>query len=43
MYLVMEEGCQKSKKLSYTAKFKHEVVQCTKEKGNCEAAAVFLS
>jgi transposase-like protein len=37
----MEEGCQKSKRLSYTAKFKHEVVRCTEEKGNRKAAAIF--
>jgi len=24
----MEEGCQKSKRLSYTAKFKREVIRC---------------
>jgi hypothetical protein len=30
----MEEGCQKSKRLSYTAKFKREVIRCTEEKGN---------
>jgi hypothetical protein len=36
----MEEGCQISKRLSYTAKFKHEVIQCA-EKGTCKAAAVF--
>jgi transposase-like protein len=37
----MEEGCQKSKRLSYTAKFKREVIQCTEEKGNCKIAAIF--
>jgi transposase-like protein len=37
----MEEGCQKSKRLSYTAKFKHEVIWCAEEKGNCKAAAIF--
>ena len=37
----MEEGCQKSKILSYTAKFKCEVIQCTDEKGNRKAAAIF--
>ena len=31
--LVMEEGCQKSKRLSYMAKFKREVIQC--EEGHC--------
>jgi hypothetical protein len=28
-------------RLSYTAKFKHEVIQCTEEKGNHKAAAIF--
>jgi hypothetical protein len=28
----MEEGCQKSRRLSYTAKFKREVIQCAEEK-----------
>jgi hypothetical protein len=37
----MEEGCQKSKRPSRTANFKCEVVQCTEEKGNHKAAAVF--
>jgi hypothetical protein len=37
----MEEGCQKSKMLSYTAKFKHKVIGCAEEKGNCKAAAIF--
>jgi hypothetical protein len=37
----MEEGCQISKRLSYTAKFKCEVIWCTEEKGNRKAAAVF--
>jgi transposase-like protein len=37
----MEEGHQKSKRLSYTAKFKREVICCTEEKGNRIAAAVF--
>jgi transposase-like protein len=37
----MAEGCQKSKRLSYTAKFKHEVIWCTEEKGNHKAAAIF--
>jgi hypothetical protein len=36
----MEEGCQKSKRLSYTAKFKLEVIRCV-EKGNHKAAAIF--
>jgi hypothetical protein len=37
----MEEGCQNSKRLSYVAKFKYEVVWCTEEKGNYKTAAVF--
>jgi hypothetical protein len=37
----MVEGCQKSKSLSCTAKFKREVIQCTEEKGNCKATAIF--
>jgi hypothetical protein len=37
----MEEGCQKSKRPSYMAKFKHEVIRCAEEKGNRKAAAVF--
>jgi transposase-like protein len=37
----MEEGRQKSKRLSYTAKFKPEVIRCAEEKGNCKAAAIF--
>jgi hypothetical protein len=36
----MEEGCQKSKRLSYTAKFKREVIRCAEEKGNCKAPAI---
>jgi hypothetical protein len=36
----MEEGHQKSKRLSYTAKFKREVVHCTDEKGYHEATAI---
>jgi hypothetical protein len=36
----MEEGHQKSKRLSYTAKFKREVIWCA-EKGNRKAAAIF--
>jgi hypothetical protein len=39
--VVIEEGCQKAKRLSYMAKFKREVIQCTEEKGNCKAAAIF--
>jgi hypothetical protein len=37
----MEEGCQKSKRLSYTAKFKCEVIWSAEEKGNRKAAAIF--
>jgi transposase-like protein len=37
----MEEGRQKSKRLSYTAKFKREVIRCAQEKGNRKAAAIF--
>jgi hypothetical protein len=37
----MEEGRQKSKRLSYVVKCKHEVIQCAEEKGNRKAAAVF--
>jgi hypothetical protein len=36
----MEKGHQKSKRLSYTAKFKREVIQCAEE-GNRKAAAIF--
>ena len=32
--LVMEEGHQKSKRLSYTAKFKRKVIRCAEDKGN---------
>jgi len=39
--LVMEEGRQKSKRLSYTAKFICEVSRCAEDKGNCKAAAIF--
>jgi hypothetical protein len=38
---VIEEGCQKSKRLSYMAKFKREVIWCAQEKGNHKAAANF--
>jgi len=38
----MEEGHQKSKRLSYTAKFKLEVIRCTEDKGNRKAAAIFV-
>jgi transposase-like protein len=37
----MEEGRQKCKRLSYTAKFKREVIRCAEEKGNCKVAAIF--
>jgi hypothetical protein len=36
----MEEGCQKSNRLSYTTKFKHEVIWCA-EKGNRKTTALF--
>jgi hypothetical protein len=36
----MEEGRQKSKRLSYMTKYKREV-RCSEEKGNHKAAAVF--
>jgi hypothetical protein len=39
--VVIKEGRQKSKRLSYTAKFKREIIRCAKEKGNCKAAAIF--
>jgi len=39
--VVMEEGHQKSKRLSYMAKFKREVIRCAEEKGNHKAAAIF--
>jgi hypothetical protein len=39
--IVMEEGCQKYKRLSYTAKFKHEVIQCAEKKGKHKGPAVF--
>jgi hypothetical protein len=39
--VVMEEGRQKSKRLSYTAKFKREVIQCAEEKRNRTTAAIF--
>jgi hypothetical protein len=39
--IVIEEGCQTSKRLSYTAKFKREVIWCTEEKGNCKTTAIF--
>lgn len=37
----MEEGHLKSKRLSYTAKFKREVIRCAEENGNRKAAAIF--
>jgi hypothetical protein len=36
----MEEGHQKSKRLSYTAKFRCEVVWCAEEKRRPKAAAL---
>jgi len=36
----MEEGCQKSKRLSCTAKFKREVIRCAEDKENRKAAAM---
>jgi hypothetical protein len=38
--VVMEEGCQKSKRLLCTEKFKHQVIHCTK-KGHHKATAIF--
>jgi transposase-like protein len=37
----MEEGRQKSERLSYTAKFKREVIRFAEEKGNSKAATIF--
>jgi len=37
----MEEGRQKSKRLSYTAKFKREIIRCADNKGNRKAATIF--
>jgi hypothetical protein len=37
----MDEGRQKSKRLSYMVKFKCEVIRCAEEKGNHKAAAIF--
>jgi hypothetical protein len=37
----MEERSQKSKILSYTAKYKLVVVHCTEENGNCKATELF--
>jgi hypothetical protein len=39
--VVKKEGCQKSKTLPHTAKFKREVVQCAEEKGNHKAVVIF--
>jgi hypothetical protein len=39
--IVTEEGCQKSKRLPYTAKFKREVIRCAQKKGNRKATAIF--
>jgi hypothetical protein len=41
MTVVIEEGCLKFKRLSYTAKFKREVIRCAEENGNRKAAAIF--
>jgi hypothetical protein len=35
----MEEGRQKSKRLSYTAKFKRKVIRCAEETGKIKHAA----
>jgi len=37
----MGEGLQKSQRLSYTAKFKREVIRCTENKRNRKDATVF--
>ena len=37
----MEEGRQKPKRLSYTKKFKREVIRCAEDKGHRKAAAIF--
>jgi hypothetical protein len=37
----MEEGHLKSKRLSYIAKLKCEVIRCAEENGKCKAAAIF--
>jgi hypothetical protein len=39
--VVVEEGRQKSKRLSYAVKFKRDVIWCTEGKGNRKAAAIF--
>jgi hypothetical protein len=36
----MEEGHQKSKRLSYMAKLKYEVIRYAEEKGNRKATAI---
>jgi hypothetical protein len=36
----MEKGCQKSKRPSYKAKFKHGVVWCAEKTGTHKAAAI---
>ena len=37
----MGEGRQKSQRLSYTAKFKREVIRCAENKGKRKAAVIF--
>jgi hypothetical protein len=37
----MEGGRQKSKRLSYKAKFKREIILCAEGKGNRKAAEIF--
>jgi transposase-like protein len=37
----MEVGHLKTTRLSYTAKFKREVIRCAEENGNGKAAAIF--
>jgi hypothetical protein len=39
--VVTEEGRLNSKRLSYRAKFKPEVIWCAEENGNRKAAAIF--
>jgi hypothetical protein len=39
--VVMVEGRQKSKRLSYMAKFKREVIRHAEEKENRKTAAIF--
>jgi hypothetical protein len=38
----MDEGCQKSKRLSYMAKLKCEIVRCAEKKGNHKATGIFV-